>query len=123
MKKIIFLSIIALFVFLAVGCGKQGVPAVVVNGTISDASSAVQNKTLMVNGTLSWQGEAEKNSRDLTVLLNDSTKITDASGKTTKIASLRKGDRFSAVFPEGTKIVSPSPGKVSNPATSIKLTK
>lgn len=51
--KKIMLSIMLVVVFLA-GCNQEEVPALVLDGTVSDASLLENNRELTVNGTLTW---------------------------------------------------------------------
>ncbi|MBC1375303.1 hypothetical protein HCB45_00285 [Listeria sp. FSL L7-0091] len=120
-KKII-IPIILSVLFLA-GCNQEEVPYLVLDGTVTDASLLENNSELTVNGTLTWSGEKNNYASELIVTVNSNTAVTnETTGKAIKLADIKDGDTVKAVFPQGTNVTSPAPGKISENATSLKVT-
>ncbi|MBC2330097.1 hypothetical protein QJV03_10120 [Listeria swaminathanii] len=118
----IMLPVLLVVLFLA-GCNKEEVPALVLDGTVTDTSLLENNKQLTVNGTLTWNGEKNNYASELIITVSSNTTVTNATtGKTMKLMDIKDEDTIRAVFPQGTDITSPAPGKVSENATSIKVT-
>ncbi|MBC1544906.1 hypothetical protein HCB33_08670 [Listeria sp. FSL L7-0233] len=118
----IMLPVLLVVLFLA-GCNKEEVPALVLDGTVTDTSLLENNKQLTVNGTLTWNGEKNNYASEVIVTVSSNTAVTNATtGKTMKLTDIKDDDTIKAVFPQGTDITSPAPGKVSENATSIKVT-
>ncbi|MCD2248260.1 hypothetical protein LAX74_010830 [Listeria marthii] len=118
----IMLPILLVVLFLA-GCNKEEVPALVLDGTVTDTSLLENNKQLTVNGTLTWNGEKNNYASELIITVSSNTTVTNATtGKTMKLMDIKDEDTIRAVFPQGTDITSPAPGEVSENATSIKVT-
>ncbi|MBC2271007.1 hypothetical protein ACYRF8_05630 [Listeria welshimeri] len=120
--KKIMLPIMLVVVFLA-GCNQEEVPALVLDGTVSDASLLENNRELTVNGTLTWDGTKNNYESNLVVMVDGNTAVTNkANGKVMKLDDIKNEDTVQITFPAGTEIISPAPGKVSKNATSIKVT-
>ncbi|WP_239255704.1 hypothetical protein [Listeria ilorinensis] len=120
MKKLLIPLMI--LIVLLTGCGNDDtVPAVSFTGKITDVSSLQNTGDLQAEGILSWNGEAEKDARSLTISIDSSTAITDQTGKTIKSTALKNEQNFTATFSADTKVVSPSPGKLSTAALTLKL--
>lgn len=120
--KKIMLPIMLVVIFLA-GCNQEEVPALVLDGTVSDASLLENNRELTVNGTLTWDGTKNNYESNLVVTVDGNTAVMNkANGKVMKLDDIKSGDTVQIVFPAGTEIISPAPGKVSENATSIKVT-
>ncbi|MBC2114088.1 hypothetical protein HCA91_09840 [Listeria innocua] len=120
-KKVIW-SVLLVVIFLA-GCNQEVIPALVLDGTVTDASLLENNKQLTVNGTLTWSGEKNNYASELIVTVNSNTAVTNATtGKTMKLSDIKDGDTIKATFPQGTNVTSPAPGKISENATSLKVT-
>ncbi|MBC2119560.1 hypothetical protein [Listeria marthii] len=118
----IMLPVLLVVLFLA-GCNKEEVPALVLDGSVTDTSLLENNKQLTVNGTLIWNGEKNNYASEVIVTVSSNTTVTNATtGKTMKLTDIKDDDTIKAVFPQGTDITSPAPGKVSENATSIKVT-
>ncbi|MBC2039921.1 hypothetical protein IBB80_06210 [Listeria marthii] len=118
----IMLPVLLVVLFLA-GCNKEEVPALVLDGSVTDTSLLENNKQLTVNGTLTWNGEKNNYASEVIVTVSSNTTVTNATtGKTMKLTDIKDDDTIKAVFPQGTDITSPAPGKVSENATSIKVT-
>ncbi|EFR87103.1 hypothetical protein IA759_10775 [Listeria marthii] len=118
----IMLPVLLVVLFLA-GCNKEEVPALVLDGSVTDTSLLENNKQLTVNGTLTWNGEKNNYASEVIVTVSSNTSVTNATtGKTMKLTDIKDDDTIKAVFPQGTDITSPAPGKVSENATSIKVT-
>ncbi|MBC2127683.1 hypothetical protein QJV14_08450 [Listeria cossartiae subsp. cayugensis] len=118
----IMLPVLLVVLFLA-GCNKEEVPALVLDGSVTDTSLLENNKQLTVNGTLTWNGEKNNYASEVIVTVSSNTAVTNATtGKTMKLTDIKDDDTIKAVFPQGTDITSPAPGKVSENATSIKVT-
>ncbi|MBC1807195.1 hypothetical protein LAX75_10370 [Listeria cossartiae] len=118
----IMLPVLLVVLFLA-GCNKEEVPALVLDGSVTDTSLLENNKQLTVNGTLTWNGEKNNYASEVIVTVSNNTAVTNATtGKTMKLTDIKDDDTIKAVFPQGTDITSPAPGKVSENATSIKVT-
>ncbi|EAG9221465.1 hypothetical protein AJL11_01220 [Listeria monocytogenes] len=120
--KKIMLPVLLVVVFLA-GCNQEEVPALVLDGSVTDTSLLENNKQLTVNGTLTWNGEKNNYASEIIITVSSSTAVTNATtGKTMKLADIKDEDTIRAVFPQGSTVTSPAPGKVSENATSIKVT-
>ncbi len=120
-KKVI-LPVLLVVLFLA-GCNQAEVPALVLDGTITDTSLLENNNELTVNGTLTWNGEKNDYASEVMITVSSNTAVTNATtGKAMKLADIKEEDTVRAVFPQGSNITSPAPGKVSENATSLKVT-
>lgn len=120
-KKVI-LPVLLVVLFLA-GCNQAEVLALVLDGTITDTSLLENNNELTVNGTLTWNGEKNNYASEVMITVSSNTAVTNATtGKAMKLADIKEEDTVRAVFPQGSNITSPSPGKVSENATSLKVT-
>ncbi|WP_099221552.1 hypothetical protein [Listeria costaricensis] len=120
MKKLLIPLMI--LVVLLTGCGNdETVPAVSFTGKITDASTLQNTGSFQAEGTLSWNGEAEKDTRSLTINIDSSTTIKDQTGKTIKSTALKNDQNFTATFSADTKVISPSPGTLSTPALTLTL--
>ncbi|WP_088839166.1 MULTISPECIES: hypothetical protein [unclassified Listeria] len=118
MKK--FISILMMSLFLLTACSNNdAVNYLVLDGSITDASEITSRNQITASGILTWQGAAENDSSNVVFTFNSSTSIVNESGKTMESTDLQKGTKFQAVFPEGVKLVAPSPGTISAPATKI----
>lgn len=120
--KKIMLPVLLVVLFLA-GCNQEEVPALVLDGSVTDTSLLENNKQLTVNGTLTWDGEKNNYASEVIIKVSSNTAVTNATtGKTMKLADIKDEDTIRAVFPQGSTVTSPAPGKVSENATSIKVT-
>ncbi|EAC5221620.1 hypothetical protein CAX48_05605 [Listeria monocytogenes] len=120
--KKIMLPVLLVVLFLA-GCNQEEVPALVLDGSVTDTSLLENNKQLTVNGTLTWNGEKNNYASEVIITVSSNTAVTNATtGKTMKLADIKDEDTIRAVFPQGSTVTSPAPGKVSENATSIKVT-
>ncbi|EAD6805276.1 hypothetical protein AAU07_01505 [Listeria monocytogenes] len=120
--KKIMLPVLLVVLFLA-GCNQEEVPALVLDGSVTDTSLLENNKQLTVNGTLTWDGEKNNYASEVIITVSSNTAVTNApTGKTMKLADIKDEDTIRAVFPQGSTVTSPAPGKVSENATSIKVT-
>ncbi|MBC1482842.1 hypothetical protein [Listeria immobilis] len=120
-KKVI-VPMLLIVLFLA-GCNQETVPALVLDGTVTDASLLENNSELTVDGVLTWNGEKNDYSSEVIITVTGNTAVTnEATGKEMKLADIKNGDTIKAVFPDGSTITSPAPGKISESATSIKIT-
>lgn len=120
-KKVI-LPVLLVVLFLA-GCNQAEVPALVLDGTITNTSLLENNNELTVNGTLTWNGEKNDYASEVMITVSSNTAVTNATtGKAMKLADIKEEDTVRAVFPQGSNITSPAPGKVSENATSLKVT-
>ncbi|EAE5857587.1 hypothetical protein BSX38_12070 [Listeria monocytogenes] len=120
--KKIMLPVLLVVLFLA-GCNQEEVPALVLDGSVTDTSLLENNKQLTVNGTLTWDGEKNNYASEVIITVSSNTVVTNATtGKTMKLADIKDEDTIRAVFPQGSTVTSPAPGKVSENATSIKVT-
>ncbi|MBC1489430.1 hypothetical protein HCJ52_03195 [Listeria sp. FSL L7-1485] len=120
-KKVI-VPMLLIVLFLA-GCNQETVPALVLDGTVTDASLLENNSELTVDGVLTWNGEKNDYSSEVIITVTGNTAVTNEStGKEMKLADIKNGDTIKAVFPDGSTITSPAPGKISESATSIKIT-
>ncbi|EGC0089345.1 hypothetical protein H8U17_000353 [Listeria monocytogenes] len=120
--KKIMLPVLLVVLFLA-GCNQEEVPALVLDGSVTDTSLLENNKQLTVNGTLTWDGEKNNYASEVIITVSSNTAVTNVTtGKTMKLADIKDEDTIRAVFPQGSTVTSPAPGKVSENATSIKVT-
>ncbi|EAG0204510.1 hypothetical protein A7G13_07230 [Listeria monocytogenes] len=120
--KKIMLPVLLVVLFLA-GCNQEEVPALVLDGSVTDTSLLENNKQLTVNGILTWHGEKNNYASEVIITVSSNTAVTNATtGKTMKLADIKDEDTIRAVFPQGSTVTSPAPGKVSENATSIKVT-
>lgn len=120
--KKIMLPVLLVVLFLA-GCNQEEIPALVLDGSVTDTSLLENNKQLTVNGTLTWNGEKNNYASEVIITVSSNTAVTNATtGKTMKLADIKDEDTIRAVFPQGSTVTSPAPGKVSENATSIKVT-
>ncbi|EAE6002413.1 hypothetical protein ACL8F7_001749 [Listeria monocytogenes] len=120
--KKIMLPVLLVVLFLA-GCNQEEVPALVLDGSVTDTSLLENNKQLTVNGTLTWDGEKNNYASEVIITVSSNTAVTNATtGKTMKLADIKDEDTIRAVFPQSSTVTSPAPGKVSENATSIKVT-
>ncbi|EAC3423660.1 hypothetical protein E3Z46_01405 [Listeria monocytogenes] len=120
--KKIMLPVLLVVLFLS-GCNQEEVPALVLDGSVTDTSLLENNKQLTVNGTLTWNGEKNNYASEVIITVSSNTAVTNATtGKTMKLADIKDEDTIRAVFPQGSTVTSPAPGKVSENATSIKVT-
>ncbi|EAE7073374.1 hypothetical protein FZ028_06040 [Listeria monocytogenes] len=120
--KKIMLPVLLVVLFLT-GCNQEEVPALVLDGSVTDTSLLENNKQLTVNGTLTWDGEKNNYASEVIITVSSNTAVTNATtGKTMKLADIKDEDTIRAVFPQGSTVTSPAPGKVSENATSIKVT-
>ncbi|MBC6297665.1 hypothetical protein HCJ45_11175 [Listeria sp. FSL L7-1517] len=120
-KKVI-VPMLLIVLFLA-GCNQETVPALVLDGTVTDASLLENNSELTVNGVLTWDGVKNDYSSEVIITVTGNTAVTNEStGKEMKLADIKNGDTIKAVFPDGSTITSPAPGKISESTTSIKIT-
>ncbi|EHW1483032.1 hypothetical protein K1R85_000974 [Listeria monocytogenes] len=120
--KKIMLPVLLVVLFLT-GCNQEEVPALVLDGSVTDTSLLENNKQLTVNGTLIWDGEKNNYASEVIITVSSNTAVTNATtGKTMKLADIKDEDTIRAVFPQGSTVTSPAPGKVSENATSIKVT-
>ncbi|EAD3045372.1 hypothetical protein D7105_05085 [Listeria monocytogenes] len=120
--KKIMLPVLLVVLFLA-GCNQEEVPALVLDGSVTDTSLLENNKQLTVNGTLTWDGEKNNYASEVIITVSSNTAVTNATtGKTMKLGDIKDEDTIRAVFPQGSTVTSPAPGKVSENATSIKVT-
>ncbi|EAE1484286.1 hypothetical protein ACV61G_001228 [Listeria monocytogenes] len=120
--KKIMLPVLLVVLFLS-GCNQEEVPALVLDGSVTDTSLLENNKQLTVNGTLTWDGEKNNYASEVIITVSSNTAVTNATtGKTMKLADIKDEDTIRAVFPQGSTVTSPAPGKVSENATSIKVT-
>ncbi|EGH2218120.1 hypothetical protein ID754_001190 [Listeria monocytogenes] len=120
--KKIMLPVLLVVLFLA-GCNQEEVPALVLDGSVTDTSLLENNKQLTVNGTLTWDGEKNNYASEVIITVSSNTAVTNATtGKAMKLADIKDEDTIRAVFPQGSTVTSPAPGKVSENATSIKVT-
>ncbi|AIS63313.1 hypothetical protein [Listeria ivanovii] len=119
-KKVI-VPMLLIVLFLA-GCNQEEVPALVLEGTVTDASLLENNSELTVNGVLTWSGEKNDYSSEVIISVTGNTSVTNEStGKAMKLSDIKDGDSVKAVFPADSNVTSPAPGKISESATSIKV--
>lgn len=119
--KKVMIPMLLLVLFLA-GCNQEEVPALVLDGTVTDASLLENNNELTVNGVLTWSGEKNDYSSEVIITVTGNTSVTNEStGKAMKISDIKNGDTIKAVFPYGSSVTSPAPGEISESATSIKV--
>ncbi|MBF2556849.1 hypothetical protein IA816_13780, partial [Listeria marthii] len=82
------------------GCNQEEVPALVLDGTVTDASLLENNNELTVNGVLTWSGEKNDYSSEVIITVTGNTSVTNEStGKAMKISDIKNGDTIKAVFP------------------------
>ncbi len=106
--------------FLLAACSNdEAVNYLVIDGSITDASEITSRNQVTASGILTWQGAAESDASNVVFTFDNSTSIVNESGKAIESTDFQKGTKFQAIFPEGVKLVAPSPGTVSAAATKI----